>query len=67
MTRCYKCGETIFFDDEFESPSGKKIPLDEDSSGRYTPHDCPEKSQSRRMTLEERVLALENRVLRLEG
>jgi len=38
---CYHCKKEIFFDDEFVSPSGKKIPLTK-FNGEYHKHRCPE-------------------------
>jgi hypothetical protein len=40
---CYLCGKPIKFDNEYISErTGKKIPLDEETS---EPHDCPVRSQ----------------------
>jgi hypothetical protein len=56
---CYLCGKPIKFDNEHISErTGKKIPLDEETS---EPHDCPVRSQrQQRQSQQEQPKKLDN-------
>jgi hypothetical protein len=66
---CNRCNEAIYFDDDYRSSRGKKIPLDAKTK---EPHDCPASDYNKRVTPEqigvinERLDALETRITELE-
>lgn len=44
VVNCYRCGQEIFFNEEFKGKRGRLIPLQKHkTTGKYYKHNCPYK------------------------